>query len=185
MDPLRCRLGSQDINQISDSLLSIKNYIPCEFSRKPRSLDVIDSWKATEFRQFLLYTGPLVLLNAVLSNLYKNFLLLSVAMHILLNESLCNVYNVYAHDILVAFVYHFGQLYGNDMMVYNVHGLVHLSNDAAKYGSLDNVSSFPFENLLRKLKRMVRKPSFALQQIKRRLSEQSYMNPRKQRNIQF
>lgn len=49
-DPLRCRLGSQDNNQISDSLLSIKNYIPCEFSRKPRSLDVIDRWKATEFR---------------------------------------------------------------------------------------------------------------------------------------
>lgn len=174
--PLRCRLGSQDINQISDSLLFLKNYIPCEFSRKPRSLDVIDRWKATEFRQFLLYTGPLVLLNAVHPNIYKNFLLLSVAMHILLNESLCNVYNAYAHELLVAFVYHFGQLYGNDMMVYNVHGLVHLSNDAAKYGSLDNVSSFPFENFLGKLKRMVRKPSFALQQIIRRLSEQSYMN---------
>lgn len=50
-------------------------------------------------------------------------------MHILLNESLCNVYNAYAYDIIIAFVYHFGQLYGNDMMVYNVHGLVHLPNE--------------------------------------------------------
>ena len=60
-------------------------------------------------------------------------------MHILLNESLCNIYNAYAHDLLVAFVSHFGQIHGNDMLVNNVHGLVHLSNVAAKYGCLDNV----------------------------------------------
>lgn len=36
--PLRYRLGSQDLNQI----LSLKDYVPCEFSRKPRSLDVSD-----------------------------------------------------------------------------------------------------------------------------------------------
>ena len=106
---------------------------------------------------------------------YTNFfLLLFVAMHILLNESLCNIYYAYAHDLVVAFVSHFGQIY--DMLVHNVHGLVHLSNDATKYGSLDNVSSFTFENFLGKLKRMVRKPTFALQQIIRRLSEQKVMN---------
>ena len=59
------------------------------------------------------------------------------------------------------------------MLVYNVHGLVHLSNNAAKYGCLDNVSLFPFENFLGKFKLVVRKPSFALQQQTiRRLPEQ-------------
>ena len=81
--PLRYRLGSQDLNQISDSMLSLKDSVPCEFSRKPRSLDVSDRWNATEFRQFLLYTGPLVLLNVVHQNIYAFFLLLFVAMHIL------------------------------------------------------------------------------------------------------
>ena len=52
---------------------------------------------------------------------------------------MCNIYNAYAHDLLVAFVSHFGQIHGNDMLVNNVHGLVHLSNVAAKYGCLDNV----------------------------------------------
>ena len=45
--PLRYRLGSQDLNQISDSMLSLKDSVPCEFSRKPRSLDVSDHWNAT------------------------------------------------------------------------------------------------------------------------------------------
>jgi hypothetical protein len=139
-------------------MLSLRNWIPSEFSRKPRSLNVIDRWKATKFRQFLLYTGPLVLFQVVHSNLYKNFMLLSVAMHILLNDKLCEMFSAYAHDLLVAFVSHFAQIYGNDMLVYNVHGLVHLSADAAKFGNLDHVSSFPFEDFLGKLKRMVRKP---------------------------
>ena len=45
----------------------------------------------------------------------------------------------------------------------------HLSKDAEKYGSL---SSFPFENFLCKLKRMVPKPCFPSSQVIRRLSEQ-------------
>lgn len=59
------------------------------------------------------------------------------------------------------------------MAVYNVHGLVHLSGDAHMFGSLDNISAFPFENFLSKLKRMIRKPKFPLAQVVRRLSEQA------------
>lgn len=62
------------------------------------------------------------------------------------------------------------------MVVYNVHCLVHLSEDAKVYGSLDNISSFPFENFLAKLKRIVRKPTFPLSQIIRRLSERTNIN---------
>ena len=171
--PLICRLGSRVITEISDHLLSLKDNIPCEFSRKPRSLAEIDRWKATEFRQFLLYTGPVVLLKTIHDNMYDNFVVLSAALHILLNASLCQTYSEYAHSLLVAFVTHFCQMYGNDMAVYNVHGLVHLANDALHFGGLDNISSFPFENFLQKLKRLVRKPSFPLEQVIRRLSEQT------------
>ena len=57
------------------------------------------------------------------------------------------------------------------MLVYNIHGLVHLANDVRKFGSLDNVSSFPFENFLQSLKKMVRKPTCPLPQIVKRMSE--------------
>lgn len=75
--------------------------------------------------------------------------------------------------MLEAFVKHFYEMYGYDQAVYNVHAIVHLSTDALKYGSLDNISSFLFETFLHRLKRLVRKPEFPLQQVIRRLSEQN------------
>ena len=59
--PLNCILGFQCRKSISESLLSLRNHIPDEFARKPRQLDHVDRWKATEFRLFLLYTGAVVL----------------------------------------------------------------------------------------------------------------------------
>ena len=171
--PLCCRLGSREVQQISACLVDLKDSIPSEFARKPRTLSEIDRWKATEFRQqFLLYTGLVVLSGQIHPTMYQNYLLLFVGIHILLNERLSSEYNQYAHDLLETFVKHFYQIYGNDMAVYNVHGLVHLAGEARRFGSLDNISAFPFENFLSKLKKMVRKPKFALAQVIRRLSEQ-------------
>ena len=151
----------------------MKTFVPREFARKPRSLAEMDRWKATEFRQFLLYTGPVVLLNKVSEVVYKNFLLLFVAIHILVNPELCHLYSAYAHELLILFVQHFETIYGRNMLVYNVHGLVHLAEDASRFGCFDNISAFPFENFLGKLKRMVCKPSFPLEQVIRRLYEKS------------
>lgn len=177
--PLPCRLSARSVQQISSNLLSLKNCVPSDFARQPRSLSEIDRWKATEMRQFLLYTGPLVLIGVVHPNVYENFLLLSVGLHILLNNTLSRMYNQYAHDVLIGFVTHFCQIYGEESAVYNVHGLVHLSEESKNYGSLDNISSFPFENFLYKLKRLVRKPSFILPQVIRRLSEQTNIQKEK------
>ena len=93
-------------------------------------------------------------------------------MHILLNPTLCQCYNDYAHQLLCTYFQQFGAIYGKDQLVYNVHGLIHLSNDAKRFGPLDNISSFPYENFLHKLKRLIRKPSAPLQQVIRRLSEE-------------
>ena len=171
--PLHCRLQALVVRQISDALLTMKTFVPKEFARKPRSLAEMDRWKATEFRQFLLYTGPVVLLTKVSEVVYKNFLLLFVAIHILVNPELCHLYSAYAHELLILFVQHFETIYGRNMLVYNVHCLVHLAEDASRFGCLDNISAFPFENFLGKFKRMVRKPSFPLEQVIRRLYEKS------------
>ena len=64
------------------------------------------------------------------------------------------------------------QIYGKENLVYNIHCLIHLAHDARKYGPLDNISSFPFENYLGKLKKLVQKPSHPLVQLINKLQEQ-------------
>lgn len=56
-------------------------------------LRMIDGKPLTERRQFLLFTGPLVLFGVVHQNIYENFLLLSVGLPILLNNSLGRMYD--------------------------------------------------------------------------------------------
>ena len=123
----------------------------------------------------LLYTGYSVLCDVLPEEVYHNYLLFSVGIHILVNPSTCAQYCEFSNKLLVSFVEHFGQLYGSDRISYNVHGLVHLSAEARQFGVLDNISAFPFENFLGKLKKLVRKPNFPLQQVSSYLQDQNFM----------
>lgn len=149
--PLKFHLSSNVVDKISQSLIQMRSYIPSEFARKPRSLRELDRWKATELRQFLLYTGPIVLAPHLDRNLYSNFMLLYTGICILVSPKLCSLYSNFANTLLTTFVSHFGELYGKDALVYNVHALVPLSADAQLHGCLDCISAFPYENYLRKL----------------------------------
>ena len=85
---LKCRLGPQAKLRLSGALLSLGSYIPKEFARKPRGMDTLERWKATEFRLFLLYTGPISLAGRVAKEMYDNFMLLFVGIYILANPAL-------------------------------------------------------------------------------------------------
>lgn len=103
---------------------------------------------------------------------YDNFMLLFSAITILSSPKLCTQYPEFAQDFRCLFVQHFGELYGEKFIVYNVHGLLHLVEDVKIHGPLDSFSAFPSENYLGKLKQSVRKPEYPLAQIIRRLSEE-------------
>lgn len=169
--PITGRLPSSSISKLSDKLVRMTPYIPREFARKPRPVTEIFRWKATEFRQFLLYTGPVALFNLLPNAQYQNFLLLFVGISLLVNPKFCEVYCDYAKDLLVTCVENMKIVYGKDMLVYNVHGLVHLADDVRNFGSLDNFSAFKYENMLKSIKKLIRRPSLILQQVARRMSE--------------
>ena len=75
----------------------------------------------------------------------------------------------YARQLLVKFVEKGGSIYGDKFYVNNVHGLIHLADDNVRFGNLDNVSCFPFENYMSKLKRYVKRPGDELVQVVKRV----------------
>lgn len=83
-------LCKSEIQIISNKLYSLKNSVPSDFCRNPGQFRKIRRlWKPTELRQFLLYTGPVVLLKVSPTKLYIHFLSFYIAIFILVNPILC------------------------------------------------------------------------------------------------
>lgn len=164
------KLTTKSIDNLNKKMSSYIMYYPDEFQRKPRRMDHYKMWKATEFRDFLLYTGPIALKGVITNSAYKHFMALSTAARILVSSE-HSKYNKAAEDLLKYVVCHFKTLYGVENLTYNVHCLLHLAADTMKYGQLDKFSAFKFEAYLGKIKRKIRTAYLPLQQICNRIAE--------------
>jgi len=173
--PGKNRLSAYQISQISCRLTELRQFIPTEFGRRPRPLDEVDRWKATEFRQLLIYTGQFVLKGILSSKQYTHFKAFMVALCILLSPTLVDEYSHYANELLQYFVSKGARksMYGRDFLVYNVHSLLHLEREARRFGSLDYCAAWPFENYMQQLKRKVRSAKNPVVQIVKRVREQA------------
>jgi len=118
-----------------------------------------------------LYTGVVAFRGIVRDELYSHFLLLSTAIFCCLSPNFCYKYCDYAKKLLVSFVEYAEKVYGADFLVYNVHSLVHITDDVQNFGPLDGISCFPFENYLRQIKKSVRSSFLPFQQVIGRLNE--------------
>ena len=174
MGPRQSKISQSAQDVISACLKKIVPHVPSEFNRRPRGLDELSMWKATEYRFFLLYAGFVVLKGVIRKEQWKMFLHLSLAMHVLLCATKCTVDRLVddAEQMLVNFVkmaiYH----YGEDLISYNMHGIIHIADDVRNFKCpLDKLSAFPFENYLGQMKRMVRSPTNVIQQVIKRTEE--------------
>ncbi len=68
--------------------------------------------------------------------MYRNFMLLFSGIAILVSPRL-SCCTQYAHTLLRSFDSHFGEIYGGDLIVYNVHALVHLTDEVQRHDCLD------------------------------------------------
>ena len=172
--PRQLKLSPTQLRQISAKLEELKGKMPSEFARQPRGLENLKRWKATEYRQFLLYTGCVVLKDVLSPQAYKHFICFSLAIGVMLEENaqIRNEFLDYAKDLLKYFVSKCADFYGSTFTVYNVHSLIHLWEDSQNFNtSLDDFSSFPFENYLQVVKKFVRKSENPLAQIVKRIGE--------------
>ncbi|EFN84695.1 hypothetical protein EAI_00175, partial [Harpegnathos saltator] len=99
----KVRLQHRKVETISSELENVlKLYMPCEFVHKPRSLALVKLWKATEFRNVLLYTGC-VAFKLLRKDLYHHFLVLHAAIRILCCSQFEELID-YAQELLQYFV---------------------------------------------------------------------------------
>lgn len=169
------RLADDKIETLSDNLISMKDFIPCEFARKPRSVKDVQRWKATESRQFLLYTGIVVLKEILPSDHYIHFLSLSISIRILIDEELYLNASLkdYADKLIRWFVENVSNFYSPEYISYNFHVATHLPTCTELFGILEKFSSFSFENHLQKIKQLVKSCSKPLHKLVNRILEKN------------
>lgn len=163
MNDFSCEEFSRVIQGLGASL-------PREFHRKTRSLKELDRWKATEYRNFLMYVAPMCLKDILTSDRYRHFLLLHFAIYVMTSREHRH-YLDNARACLHRFVSEIPDLYGEEMLVYNMHGLLHLADSVEKIGLLDFWSAYKFENFLQLMKKRIRSPTNILQQLRNRFHE--------------
>ncbi|KAJ8677097.1 hypothetical protein QAD02_012884 [Eretmocerus hayati] len=163
-----------DFDSFNRALEDIEKWIPAEFSKKRvRDLKKLGKWKATHARFFLLYAA-VALAHRFLPPKYAEHLYkLTCAIRILSDPDQYIINNDFANELLRSFVRDFKTLYGEQYLVYNIHNLIHLAQEALRNGPLDDFSAFPFENFMRILKSYLRKPESPLQQIHLCLTQQA------------
>lgn len=171
------KMTIDNIGRLSLRLLHLKSEIPIEFQRSTRSIKHVMHWKATEYRFFLLYCGPVVLNGILPTKLYIHYLLFHTACRILCSQNMATENNTEAGIYLERFVVLAYIYYGPTVGVLNMHNLIHLADVVKNMRcTLSEISAFPFENYLGKIKRSIRSGNKCLSQLCRRLSEISVLN---------
>lgn len=112
-------------------------------------------------------------------DMYKHFSLFAIACRILCTKNVSVHHANYAQIYLERFVKLSQEFYGEEMLVLNMHSLIHLTDDVKNLKcSLIGITAFPFKNKLGQLKKCVKSGKKPLEQLCRRVEqEKMYTKP--------
>ncbi|XP_075527413.1 uncharacterized protein LOC142559720 [Dermacentor variabilis] len=122
-------------------------------------------WKASEWRDWLLFFSPVVLKGFLPSRYYKNWMKFVAVMHFCLQSSIPMDKIMKVKRVMVQFLKDNQELYGQESMTYNAHILVHMVDHVDQWGPLWGFSAFPFESMNGRLVSLVNGTRYAHMQI--------------------
>lgn len=164
--------SKRDIKDINSYIVECNKDMPSDMHRSLRTLDFWKYWKGTEFRTFLMYTGIVILKDFLEPEAYKHFLTLCCAVRLCSSDSYEDVLPL-VQNLFDEFVENFITMYGEDNVVSNVHNLRHIHRDVERFGNINSISTYKFENSLRLMKLNLQFSDSPLEQLARRLIEMS------------
>jgi hypothetical protein len=160
----RFYIGSpRERNCIEKRLVAIRP--PSEVHRLPRPIRERKDWKASEWRNWLLFYSLPCIIDVLPFVYVEHFSLLVHSIFILLKNE------VTASDIddsqrnLNRFVWEWQIFYGEQAMNFNVHLLLHLPDSVKMTGPLWCTSTFPFESGIYNIKKTIGGPNRVIKQI--------------------
>ncbi|KAJ8667154.1 hypothetical protein QAD02_008816 [Eretmocerus hayati] len=159
------------MESLDNDFKSLTKWTPSEFHRKVRSIKEFGHFKATELRTILLYVGPVIFSRYMNSEAMLHFNSLHLAARLLSDPDQCVRNNDFARELLIYYVEQMRYLYGDHMLVYNVHNLLHVCDEVLRFGTLDNFSAIGFEGFLYIIKKMLKNGTNILSQIVNRVNE--------------
>ena len=148
---------------------------PSYIQRSPRSISTMPHWKATEYRNFLLYY-IVPCLRGILPDIYlQHAVLLAVGTYLCCKSSISQQDLSESHECFSKFVKLMPILYKKVFMTLNVHTLLHETHIIKLLGSLHENSNFDFEDLMGNAKSCIHGPQYMHKQIANNLLLQTHM----------
>jgi len=160
---------------LDKELLASHQCTPCDFnSRCCKPFGKHGDQKATQYRLFLLYIGPVLLRDFLTEVQYRHFAKLHYVISAMCSPQRMSADSLrYCDQLLHNFVDQLAELYGAHTVSPNFHYLFHLAGDYRLYGQLDNFSCFPYESNMSKIGAAITSPTHPASQLYRRFFEKA------------
>lgn len=167
--------SANEKREISALLLRTNKDLPNEIHRAVRTLNDLAFWKGSEFRTVLLYVGMVVFKKYLPSNIYNHFMVLCAAVTICSSDEY-RAYLPKARELFIEYVEYQSDFYGIHSLSSNIHNLIHIVDEVERFGNLNKLSTYEFENCLGGIKSKLKLYNKPLEQIAGRLIELANLN---------